>query len=454
MRFTLLWFSLFFAGCVGEDQFPNRPITIVCPWGAGGGTDRVSQQMAVHLETELGVPVTVVNATGGKGVTGHSRGLLARPDGYTITMITLELNMMHWSGLTDLKYDDCVPLISLNEDYAALFVRNDAPWESLSELEADIRENPGKLTASGTASGGAWHLALAGWLIANERSANDVNWISSTGAGPSLQELLSGGLDMVCCSLPEARTLLESEQVRAMGVMSADRAKGFENVKTFKEQGTDWTLGGWRGLAVPKGTPKENVDVLVSALREIVTGKTSIVTHDNSQGITFPEFMEHQRFDHTWRPPSEFRQFLAETDEKLGKLLTSDAMRSVNTDRYNAMMLPNILLGLLGLTVVGLGMQRFFRANVITPIDDNSLKTSPRGVMNFAAIALAVAVYVLLAETVGFILVAGVILLVLLCWLGTRIWISAMITVLFVPLVYQMFAILLRVPLPRGWLGW
>jgi len=443
------------AGCVGEDQYPNRPITIVCPWGAGGGTDRVSQQVAVHFEKELGVPVSVINATGGKGVTGHSRGLLARPDGYTIAMITLELNMMHWSGLTDLTYDDCIPLMSLNEDYAALFVRNDAPWESLSELEAEIRKNPGKLTASGTASGGAWHLALAGWLIASDMKANDVNWISSTGAGPSLQELMAGGLDLVCCSLPEARTLLESGQVRALGVMSPSRAKGFEDVKTFDEQGTDWTLGGWRGLAVPKGTPKDVVDKLVSSCRKIVTGETAIVTHDNSHGITFPKFMEQQRFDHTWRPPAEFRRFLAETDEKLGKLLTSEAMRSVNRDRYNAMMLPNILLGLLGLTAIALAVQRFLPARATEPIDDDHfLGTSRLGTVNFAAIALAVAIYVLLAETVGFILIAGFILFALLWWLGTRFWVSATITVLFVPVVYEMFAILLRVPLPRGWLGW
>src|SRR5690606_24775956 len=108
-----------------------------------------SRQVAALLEQELGVPVNVVNATGGSGVTGHTRGSLARPDGYTITMTTVELNMLHWRGLTNITHRDFEPLMLLNRDDAALFVREDAPWEGLGDLEAAVRENPGVLKASG-----------------------------------------------------------------------------------------------------------------------------------------------------------------------------------------------------------------------------------------------------------------------------------------------------------------
>ena len=129
----LLLASVFF-GCGQEERYPNRPLTLVCPWAAGGGTDRVSRQLAAYLEAELGVPVNVINATGGRGVTGHSRGLHARPDGYTMVLATVELNMMHWSGLTRLTYQDSTPLMSVNEDAAALIVRTDAPWQSRRHL--------------------------------------------------------------------------------------------------------------------------------------------------------------------------------------------------------------------------------------------------------------------------------------------------------------------------------
>ena len=422
--------------------------------------------MAAHLEQELGVPVNVINATGGKGVTGHSRGLNALPNGYTLTMITLELNMMHWSRLTKLTHNDCTPLYSVNEDHAALFVKTDAKWNSLQDLEVEIKARPGQLTASGTASGGAWHLGIAGWLIAGGMSADDVTWVSSTGAGPSLQELISGGLDMVCCSLPEARTLLESGQVRALGIMAPKRALGFEEVKTFREQGTDWTLGAWRGLAVPTDTPEEIVDMLTGAIRRIVEGESEIASGSGNGVMKFPQFMETQRFDHTYRTDSELRGFLAETDTKLGELLTSDAMKSSNSDRFSPMIFPNIILGLMAcvlvaMTISTIRQQCTIRRTSREPDDSQGesivipvQKVGNRGLMNFGIIVGAVFAYLLFVEVVGFVFLSAVIVFSMLCWLGTRLKISVLIAIVFVPLVYEIFASVLRVPLPRGWFGW
>ena len=83
-----------FVGCGTQQPFPSRPITLICPWSPGGGTDRVSRQMAMQLERRLGVPVNVINATGGSGVTGLTRGARSRPDGYTLMMMTVEPMLM------------------------------------------------------------------------------------------------------------------------------------------------------------------------------------------------------------------------------------------------------------------------------------------------------------------------------------------------------------------------
>lgn len=463
----LILLAVSLSGCSRSDEYPNRPITLVCPWAAGGGTDRVSRQIAVHLKHELGVPVNVINATGGKGVTGHSQGLRARPDGYTITMATLELNMLHWSGLTSLTYEDCIPLVSVNEDYAALFVRNDAPWQTLGELEEAIRAAPGELHASGTATGGAWHLAVAGWLTAIGLDATDVTWVTSTGAGPSLQELLSGGLDMVCCSLPEARVLYEKGTVRALGVMAPQRAQGFEQVPTFAEQGSEWALGGWRGLAVPLGTPPEIVETLRAALLRIVQGQTEVVVGTEmvdgelvEQRSTFPEYMEREGFDHTWRAGEAFRDFLASTDDKFGTLLTSDAMRSVNRDRFDARTFPRVLIGALTLLLVGMIVQAAQKPAASGPSDaggeeqSEPFRPTQAGIGNFLIILLSVVMYVAFAETVGFVALSGILLFVMLCWLGTRVIPALLVVIVFVPLAYQLFANFLQVPLPRGWIGW
>jgi tripartite-type tricarboxylate transporter receptor subunit TctC len=398
------------------------------------------------LEQELGQPVNVINATGGKGVSGHNRGITARPDGYTLTMITFELNTMHWMGLTDLTYNDCTPLVSVNEDYAALLVRSDSPWTNLRDLEDAVRLKPQELTASGTAIGGAWHLALAGWLNAIGTAADDVTWVPSEGANPSLQQLISGGVDMVCCSLPEARTLLEADQVRALGVMSPQRAPGFDQIPTFREAGTEWTLGGWRGLAVPSGTPQPIADRLATVILDIVSA--------DAQPGTFAEFMTSQKFDNTCRGPKEFRQFLKENDEKLGKLLTSEAMQSVSQDRFHSMAFPYAIMGLIG--VAGIALTVSSRSTLLTKEVDNStekVEHTVRRLDNFVAILVAAVIYILLAETVGFLVLSTLILLWMLLKFGNKPRMSIWIALTVAPSIYFLFAYLLRVPLPRGWLG-
>lgn len=435
------------SGCSQPSGYPQRPILLVCPWAAGGGTDRVSRTIAAHLESELGTAVNVINATGGKGVTGHNRALSARPDGYTVGMATLELNMMHWSGLTTLDVDSCVPVMSVNEDYAALFVLSDAPWQSLKELEDDIRQRPSELTASGTSSGGAWHLALAGWLIASEMQADDVTWISSTGSGPSLQDLISGGVDMVCCSLPEAAALYESGKIRALGVMSPQRAKGYETVATFAEQGTDWSLGGWRAIVLPKNTPPDVQETIQAAMQKIVTGQTSV------GGKTFPEFMDQAGFDHTYRSGDELDLFLRETDAKFGALLTSDAMRSVNQDPFNPMTFPWIIMGLMATTLIAVFVTTKLERSQ-DPKELDPLTISTRGIISCLLVLGVIIVYVLFAEVVGFVLLCFVSLLILMGWMGVRPWIALPTALICSAGIYQLFAYVLRVPLPRGWIGW
>jgi tripartite-type tricarboxylate transporter receptor subunit TctC len=239
--------ALLLAGCSGGDAYPNRPILLVCPWAANGGSDRVARQVAMLLERDLKVNVNVKNATGGEGVTGHGEGAGAKPDGYTLTLMTVEINMLRWRGRTKLSYKDFEPAVLLNRDPAGLFVRLDAPWRSLKELEADIRRAPGTLRASGTALGAIWHLALAGWLAEAGLKPADAIWVASQGSTPALRDLLAKGVEMVCCSLPEAKTLMLAGELRCLGVMSDARQPLFPDVPTFAEQGVAWTMEGWRG---------------------------------------------------------------------------------------------------------------------------------------------------------------------------------------------------------------
>ncbi|MCH7919220.1 MAG: tripartite tricarboxylate transporter TctB family protein [Planctomycetes bacterium] len=422
------------SGCDRQDSFPNRPILLICPWSPGGGTDSISRHIAFLLEQDLGVPVNVVNATGGSGVTGHTRGATARPDGYTMTMVTVELSMLHWRSLTNISYKDFKPVIMLNQDAAALFVRTDSQWTSLGELQEAIRQNPGKLKASGTAFGAIWHVALAGWLTNVGLNPSDTIWIPMGGSKPSLVELLAGGVDMVCCSLPEARVLL-ADKVRCLGVMAEERVPAFSDVPTFKELGVDWQVLGYRGLALPLGVPQDRYEILAAAARRAVTSDAYL------------EFVANMGADAAAMPSEEFRRFLAKADETFGQIMASEVFSGV-TRKYGAMFFPKLLLGLLALCFLGcLGIDRF-------RVSEDAQTITASGMLDLAIAVGCIVLYLVLAEFVGFIVTAAVLLFLLFWRLRVR-WIVALpVSLALVPLLYQIFAVGLRVPLPRGWLSW
>lgn len=291
--------------------WPERPITMVVPWAAGGGTDATARIIAKLMEPELGVPVNVVNRTGGAGVVGHSAIATAPPDGYTIGVITFEIGAMHWQGLTDLSWKDYTPIALVNEDPAGVIVRADLPYKTAKELLDAVKAAPkGKFKASGTAQGGSWHIALGGMLAAAGLPADQVQWVPSTGAATALQDLVAGGVDFVTCSVPEAKALMDAGKVRALAIMGKERNPAFPDVPTLKEAtGIDFQLGAWRGLAGPKGLPKEVTDRLVPLAKKVYDSKE------------FQDFMAGRGFATVYLPPEEFAAFMKARDESTGAVM-------------------------------------------------------------------------------------------------------------------------------------
>ena len=190
-----------------QGAWPSRPVTLVCPWGAGGGTDATARIVAAILEKNLKQPFNVVNRTGGSGVVGHSAIATAPADGYTIGMITVEITMMHHQGLTELNPTSYTPLALMNVDPPGVQVNSASPHKTIQALADAIKAAPaGKFKASGTGQGGIWHLALIGWLQAmGLKRLTMWRWIPSNGAAPAMQDLAAGGVDIVTCSVPEAQ---------------------------------------------------------------------------------------------------------------------------------------------------------------------------------------------------------------------------------------------------------
>ncbi len=304
-----LVFSLGVGVASAAAKYPSRPITLICPWGAGGGTDACSRIIGALLKKELGVPVNVVNRTGGGGAVGHTAMATAKPDGYTIGMPTVEITMMHWVGLTKISYADMVPIALVNADPSGINVRTDAPWKTYKDLVAEVKANPGKLKDSGTGQGGIWHLAMAGWLKAIGLDPKAIKWIPSKGAAPALQDLMAGGIDMTTCSLPEAATLIEAGKVKPLAVMAETRDPKFPDTPTLKELGANWTCAAWRGIAAPKGTPAEYVAVLEKALKKV---------HESKE---FKDFMTKRGYGMVWKGSADFAKFVAQADKDNGEVM-------------------------------------------------------------------------------------------------------------------------------------
>jgi tripartite-type tricarboxylate transporter receptor subunit TctC len=288
-------------------QYPNRPITLIVPWGAGGGTDATARILASIMEKELKQPINVVNRTGGSGVVGHSAIAEAAPDGYTIGLITVEIGMMHWQGLTKLMGASYTPLGLVNADPAGLQVRADAPYKSAKDLVDAIKANPGKFKASGTGQGGIWHLSIAGMLKSLNVDPASVPWVPSNGAAPGLQDLVAGGVEIVPCSIPEARALIDAGKVKSLAIMDANPPSLYPNVPPLKTAlGSDWTMAAWRGMAAPKGISKEVEARLVAAVKS---------AYDSTD---YKKFMADRGFGVIYMPPAEFAKFMEKSSNDLG----------------------------------------------------------------------------------------------------------------------------------------
>ncbi len=303
------------AGTIGiaglaHAAYPERPLTLIVPWGAGGGTDATARIVASLLEKEIGQPINVVNRTGGSGVVGHDAIAKAAPDGYTIGLITVEITMMHHVGLTALKHTDYTPIGLVNADPAAINVRADSPYKSVKDLLAAIKANPGKFKASGTGQGGIWHLAIAGLLKEQGIDPGALPWVPSNGAAPGMQDMVAGGVEVVPCSIPEARPMIDAGKARALAIMDANPPALYPNVPTLKKElGSDWAIAAWRVIAAPKGIPPAAQKVLVPALKKVYDSKE------------YKDFMASRGFGVIYADPQGTAKFMAQSDANLGAAL-------------------------------------------------------------------------------------------------------------------------------------
>ena len=235
------------------------------PYAAGGATDLVFRALAAATSKYLGKAVVVVNKPGGGGAIGVTEAMQARPDGYTLLTAITPLTILPHQVKTAFTYRSFEPVINVVQDPAMLQVRADSPWKTLREFLDYARKNPGMITVGNSGAGGGVHLIA----LAFEKAAGvKLNHIPFAGGGPSVTALLGGHVHAVSVSPPEGIAHVKAGRLRIIALFSEKRMEAFPDVPTVREQGVPFTMGQWRGLAAPKGTPPDVVRKLHDAFKK------------------------------------------------------------------------------------------------------------------------------------------------------------------------------------------
>ncbi len=264
--------GLAFAACALGPQlaiandYPDRPIELVVPFQAGGGTDAVARAFGVAAQKHFPKGVVVVNKAGASGGIGWNYMMNAKPDGYTLAMVTVEMVILPHLNLFNRTYADVTPIAQLNADPAAVIVRTDSPHKTIEELIAAARQEPGKLSMGTAGNGGIYDIAAASF---EEKAKVQFNRIPYQGAAPSILSLLSNQLDAVTASPGEVAAHVAAGKLRILAVMADKRLDDFKSVPTLKERNVDLSIGTWRGIMGPKGLPPEVVKMLKTAVADV-----------------------------------------------------------------------------------------------------------------------------------------------------------------------------------------
>lgn len=257
-----------------QAAFPDRPIKLIVPFAPGGGTDMISRLLADGMSQELKQPVIVENKPGAGTTIGSADVARARPDGYTLLMATFA-HVVNPYLHPKLPYDTdkaFAAVSMIGHSPSVLVVKPDSPLKSVKDLLEAAREKPGRLTYASQGVGTSAH--LAGELLESLAKV-DISHVPYRGAGPALNDLLGGHVDMMFGTAAAVGSSLAAGTLRALGVTTTERSPALPDIPTIAESGVpDYVLESWYGLYAPAGTPGEVIEKLNAAAHKAANTET------------------------------------------------------------------------------------------------------------------------------------------------------------------------------------
>jgi len=255
-------------------QYPDRPLTILAGFPAGGLVDIVARVVAEGMKPAFPKGVVVVNKPGAGGAVAVSETVQARPDGYTIVLTPLSSLVIGPQLNPALNYktpDDYEPVINVVAYYPLLVVRQEAPWKTIQEFVAEAKANPGKLRVGTPGEGTSSHLNLEAFMF---QTGAKLTHVPYAGWGQSSPALLGGHIEAVVAQPGEAKPQVEGKRMRALVMFQGTRHPAFPDTPTAKESGWDVANGVWYLLVAPKGTPAAAIRHIHDAAKLVVDSQT------------------------------------------------------------------------------------------------------------------------------------------------------------------------------------
>jgi tripartite-type tricarboxylate transporter receptor subunit TctC len=253
------------AGGAAAQQFPTKPITLICPWPAGGSSDLVMRAFAESVGRELGQQVVIENRPGASGTMGAGALVNARPDGYTLTQLPISvfrLPLMQKTPFDPLK--DITYIINVTGYTFGLIVRADAPWKNLAEFVAYAKANPEKVTYGTPGTGTTPHLAVEQFAL---KAGIKLSHIPFKGFAENVQSLL-GGHTMTLSDSTGWAPHVDGGKARLLATYGSKRTKRWPQVPTLSDEGYDTVHDSPYGFGGPKGMDPKVVKILHDAFRK------------------------------------------------------------------------------------------------------------------------------------------------------------------------------------------
>jgi tripartite-type tricarboxylate transporter receptor subunit TctC len=255
-------FALMPSGTFAE--YPEKPVTFICPWPAGGATDTASRTLAQAAKKYFPKPFVVVNRGGGAGTIGTTEIIHSKPDGYTVG-ISAGKALTFQPHRTKLPYghpDDYTPIVLLIKTPLCLAVKASEPWKDIKDFVAHAKANPGKVRIGHSGTGQTDHLNAE---MVKMKAGIDVAIVPFPGSVENLTALLGGHIEAMSAFDGVVLPHIKAGKVRALGVFEENRNPNFPNVQTFREAGYDITMSTYYPIIGPKGLPQN----IVSKLNEV-----------------------------------------------------------------------------------------------------------------------------------------------------------------------------------------